>query len=123
MTPKKTKTVVEEFEKAIAQASPEESHILRLYVAGMTPQSMRAIANIKQLCEEHLKGRYSLEVIDIYQQPVLAEGEQIIATPTLVKKLPLPLRRLLGDLSNTERVLVGLDLQPQKPGRVSLGGH
>ncbi len=114
MTPKKTKTVVEEFEKAIAQANPEESHILRLYVAGMTPQSMRAIANIKKICEEHLKGRYHLEVIDIYQQPVLAEGEQIVATPTLVKRLPLPLRRLIGDLSNTERVLVGLDVVPKK---------
>ncbi len=113
MTPKKTKTTVEEFEKALAQPRPEESHTLRLYVAGMTPQSRRAIANIKQICEEHLKDRYSLEVIDIYQQPVLAEGEQIIATPTLVKKLPLPLRRLLGDLSNTERVLVGLDLKPK----------
>ncbi len=119
MTPKKTKTTVEEFEKALAQSQPEEeAHILRLYVAGMTPQSRRAIANIKQICEEHLKGRYSLEVIDIYQQPVLAEGEQIIATPTLVKKLPMPLRRLLGDLSNTERVLVGLDLPPNKSGDV-----
>ncbi len=123
MTPKKTKNAAEEFEKALAQSRPEEAHILRLYVAGMTPQSRRAIANIKQICEEHLKGHYSLEVIDIYQQPVLAEGEQIIATPTLVKKLPLPLRRLLGDLSNTERVLVGLDLQAKKPGRVSLGGR
>ncbi len=114
MTPKKTKSTTQEFEKALEQLRPEESHTLRLYVAGMTPQSRRAIANIKQICEEHLKGRYSLEVIDIYQQPVLAEGEQIIATPTLVKKLPLPLRRLLGDLSNTERVLVGLDVRPQK---------
>ena len=115
MTPRKTKTTAQEFEKAIAQSQPEEAHILRLYVAGMTPQSTRAIANIKEICEEHLKGHYSLEVIDIYQQPVLAAGEQIIATPTLVKKLPLPLRRLLGDLSNTERVLVGLDLRPKKP--------
>ncbi len=113
MTPKKTKNTIEEFEKALAQPDPEESHTLRLYVTGMTPQSRRAIANIKQICEEHLKDRYRLEVIDIYQQPVLAEGEQIIATPTLVKKLPLPLRRLLGDLSNTERVLVGLDLKPK----------
>jgi circadian clock protein KaiB len=114
MTPRKTKTTTEKFEEAIAQPRPEEAHILRLYVAGMTPQSRRAIANIKQICEEHLKGRYSLEVIDIYQQPVLAEGEQIIATPTLVKKLPLPLRRLLGDLSDTERVLVGLDVRSKK---------
>ena len=114
MTPKKKKPTAEEFEKALAEPHPE-AHTLRLYVAGMTPQSTRAIANIKQICEEHLKGHYSLEVIDIYQQPVLAAGEQIIAAPTLVKKLPLPLRRLIGDLSNTERVLVGLDLRPKKP--------
>ena len=114
MTSKKTKTATEEFERAIAQPRPEE-HTLRLYVAGMTPQSTRAIANIKQICEEHLKGHYTLEVIDIYQQPVLAAGEQIIAAPTLIKKLPLPLRRLIGDPSNTERVLVGLDLRPKKP--------
>jgi circadian clock protein KaiB len=114
MTPRKSKTTAEEFEEALAQSRPDEDYTLRLYVAGMTPQSRRAIANIKQICEEHLKGHYRLEVVDIYQQPVLAEGEQIIATPTLVKKLPLPLRRLLGDLSNTERVLVGLDLRPKK---------
>jgi len=113
MTPKKTKTTAEEFEKAIAEPH-SETYTLRLYVAGMTPQSTRAIANIKQICEEHLKGRYDLEVIDIYQQPVLAAGEQIIAAPTLIKKLPLPLRRLIGDLSSTERVLVGLDLRPKK---------
>jgi circadian clock protein KaiB len=118
MTPKKTKTATEAFEKALAHPSPE-AYTLRLYVAGMTPQSTRAIANIKQICEEHLKGHYTLEVIDIYQQPVLAEGEQIIATPTLIKKLPLPLRRLLGDLSGTERVLVGLDLRPAESGDVA----
>jgi circadian clock protein KaiB len=85
-----------------------------LYVAGMTPRSARAIANIQEICEEHLKGLYVLEVIDIYQQPVLAEGDQIIAVPTLLKKLPLPLRRLIGDLSDRERVLIGLDLKPKK---------
>ena len=84
---------------------------LLLYVAGMTPRSVRAIANIKQICEEHLKGRYALQVIDIYQQPLPAEGEQIIAVPTLIKKLPPPLRRLIGDLSDRERVLIGLDLK------------
>jgi len=73
---------------------------------------MRAIANIKNICENYLKGRYQLEVIDIYETPILTKGEQIIASPTLVKKLPLPLRRFIGDLSNTERILVGLDLQP-----------
>ena len=80
-------------------------------ITGATPQSMRAIANVKRLCEEHLRGRYELEVVDLYQQPQLAQGEQIMAAPTLVKKLPLPLRRIIGDMSKTERVLVGLDLR------------
>ena len=80
----------------------------------MTPRSTRAIANIKEICEEHLKGRYDLQVIDLYQQPVLAEGDQIIAVPTLIRKLPLPLRRIIGDLSDRERVLVGLDLKPKQ---------
>ena len=86
-------------------------HMLKLYVAGQSPKSVNAIANIKNICEEHLQGRYELEVIDLYQQPQLAQGEQIIAVPTLIRKLPLPLRRIIGDLSNTERVLVGLDLR------------
>jgi circadian clock protein KaiB len=77
----------------------------------MTPKSTRAITNIKAICEEYLRGRYALEVVDVYQQPRLAQGEQILAIPTLVKKLPLPLRTLVGDLSNTERVLLGLDLR------------
>jgi circadian clock protein KaiB len=84
---------------------------LKLYVAGQSPKSVNAIANIKKICEEHLQGRYELEVIDLYQQPQLALGEQIIAVPTLIRKLPPPLRRIIGDLSNTERVLVGLDLR------------
>jgi circadian clock protein KaiB len=86
---------------------------LRLYITGITPKSTRAIQNIKKICEENLKGRYELEVIDIYQQPVLARDEQIIAAPTLIKKLPLPLRRLIGDMSDKERILVGLDLRPK----------
>jgi len=86
---------------------------LRLYVAGQTPNSIRAIENMKRICEEFLKGRYDLEVIDIYQQPVLAKGDQIIAVPTLIKKLPLPLRKFIGDMSATERILVGLDLRPK----------
>ncbi len=98
-------------ESAPVSPSPE-GFLLRLYVTGMTPRSARAIANIKQICEEHLAGRYRLEVIDLYQQPQLAQGEQIIAAPTLIKELPLPLRRMIGDLSSTERVLVGLDLRP-----------
>jgi circadian clock protein KaiB len=87
---------------------------LRLYVTGLTPKSIRAIDNIKQICEEHLKGRYTLEVVDVYQRPSLAAGEQIIAAPTLIKQLPMPLRRLVGDMSNAEKVLLGLDLRPKK---------
>jgi circadian clock protein KaiB len=79
----------------------------------MTPNSKKAVENVKKICEEYLKGRYELEVIDIYQQPALAQGEQIVAAPTLIKKLPGPLRRLIGDMSNTEKVLVGLDLRPK----------
>ena len=80
--------------------------------APSTPKSSKAIQNIRALCEEHLQGRYDLEVVDIYQQPVLARGEQIIAAPTLIKKLPAPLRKVVGDLSDSDRVLMGLDLQP-----------
>jgi len=87
---------------------------LRLYVTGTTPQSARAIANIKKLCEIYLKGRYELDVVDLYQQPQLAQGEQIIAAPTLIKKLPLPQRRIIGDMSMSQRVLAGLDLQKKK---------
>lgn len=97
-------------EKSLARQD-KATYVLRLYVAGKTPHSMRAIANIKEICEAHLKGRYALDVIDLYQQPHLAAGEQIIAAPTLIKKLPLPLRRIIGEMSNTERVLVGLDLR------------
>jgi circadian clock protein KaiB len=86
-------------------------YVLKLYVTGTTPQSLRAIANIKKLCEVHLKGRYELDVVDLYQQPQLAQGQQIIAVPTLVKKSPLPQRRIIGDMSSSERVLTGLDLQ------------
>ena len=98
------------FERALA-SSTAETYVLRLYVTGSTPRSLRAIAEVRRLCEEHLHGHYDLEVIDLYQQPQLAEGEQIIAAPTLIKKLPLPLRRIIGDMSQSERVLVGLDLR------------
>jgi circadian clock protein KaiB len=103
------------FEMAL-QKGGEERHVLRLYVAGSTPKSMRAIQNIKNICKEHLHERCDLEVIDIYQQPTLAKGEQIIAAPTLIKKLPLPLRRFIGDLADQERILVGLDLKPKAGG-------
>jgi circadian clock protein KaiB len=97
------------FERA-ARTPQAERYVLRLYVTGMTPRSARAVHNLRAICDEHLEGRYDLEVIDIYQQPVLTKGEQIIAAPTLIKKLPLPMRRIIGDMSNRERVLLGLDL-------------
>jgi circadian clock protein KaiB len=112
MEKKKEKTSTEEFAKAAAKRSLAK-YVLRLYVTGMTPKSTQAIANVQKLCEKHLAGSYELEVIDIYQQPTLAKGEQIIATPTLIKKLPLPLRKLIGDMSDTERLLVGIDLKPK----------
>ena len=89
----------------------KDKYILRLYVSGMTRRSMVAIQNIRKICDEQLKDRCDLHVIDIYKRPVLAKGEQIIATPTLIKKLPPPLRKFIGDLTNTERILMGLDLQ------------
>ncbi len=92
----------------------EEKYVLRLYITGITPRSTEAILNIKKICEENLRGRYELEVIDIYQQPTMAKDEQIIAAPTLIKKLPLPLRRFIGDMADTERILVGLDLRRKK---------
>lgn len=98
------------FEQALA--SPQEiRYVLVLYIIGMSPRSLRAIANVKNICEEYLQGSYELEVIDLHQHPQLAKGEQIIAVPTLIKKLPPPLRHIIGDLSNTEHVLVGLDLR------------
>ena len=100
-----------QFEQSLQEAA-KEKYLLRLFITGITPKSTRAIQNIKKICEENLKGRYELEVIDIYQQPRLAKDEQIIAAPTLIKKLPLPLRRLIGDMSHKERILVGLDLRP-----------
>jgi len=87
---------------------------LRLYVAGQTSKSIAAFANLKKICEEHLTSKYNIEVIDLLQNPQLASGDQILAIPTLVRKLPVPVRKIIGDLSNTERVLVGLDLRPAK---------
>ncbi|MBP1598541.1 MAG: circadian clock KaiB domain protein [Acidobacteria bacterium] len=86
---------------------------LRLYVAGQTAKSFQAFANLKRICEEHLGGRYQIEVVDLMKNPELAKGDQIFALPTLVRKLPEPVRKIIGDLSNTERVLVGLDLRPR----------
>jgi circadian clock protein KaiB len=104
------------FEPA-AQTQPAARYVLRLYVTGMTPRSASAVNNLQAICEEYLDGRYDLDVIDIYQDPVLAKGEQIIAAPTLIKKLPLPMRRIIGDMSNRDGVLLGLDLVPQPAGR------
>ena len=95
------------------KAAAARLYILKLYVAGQSPKSVSAIANMKKLCEANLQGRYVLDVIDLYQQPQLAQGEQIIAVPTLIRKLPSPLRRIIGDMSNTERVLVGLDIRSE----------
>ena len=102
------------FEKLAAKAAkapPGPKYQLRLYVAGINPRSSRAIANVRRICEEHLAGHYELEVVDLYQNPVLSKGEQIVAVPTLIKKLPAPLRKFIGDMSDTDRILVGLDLR------------
>ncbi|OQA02623.1 MAG: Circadian clock protein KaiB [Planctomycetes bacterium ADurb.Bin401] len=99
--------------KKSKEADKSKQFVLRLYIAGMTAQSSKAIKNITQICEDNLKGRYDLQIIDIYQQPALAKGEQIIAAPTLIKKLPLPLRKFIGNMANKEKILVGLDIQPK----------
>src|SRR5215213_8331022 len=110
MEKKKIRTSTAAFEQA--QTEPkQERYVLRLYITGTTPHSLQAIVNIRKICEDHLAGRYDLEVIDIIQNPTLAESEQIIAVPTLIKKLPLPLRHFIGDMSQTERILLGLDLR------------
>ena len=98
----------------IEDLSGEERWELRLYVAGQSPKSIAAFANLKKLCEDHLSGKYSIEVIDLLQQPQLAAGDQIVAIPTLVRKLPQPLRKIVGDLRNTDRALVGLNLRPSR---------
>ena len=96
-----------------ARAAREQKFVLRLYVAGITPRSQEAIRTVTAVCEEHLAGRCELEVIDLYQHPTLARGEQIIAAPTLIKKLPAPLRKLIGSMADKEKLLVGLDLRPK----------
>jgi len=105
--------------EAAAAAHDEARYVLRLYVTGTTRHSARAIVNIRKICEEHLQGRYELEIVDISQHQTLLEGEQIIAAPTLIKKLPLPLRRFIGDMSHTERILLGLDLLVTKSAHAS----
>ena len=97
------------------QAESEGQYELRLYVAGQTPRSLEAFSNLKKICEEHLKGQCTIEVIDLLENPRLAKGDQILAVPTLVRQLPKPVRKIIGTLADTERVLVGLDLRPRKP--------
>ena len=104
------KDSTEAFEEALAKTG-EDKYVLRLYVAGMNPKSIQAIDNIKRICEEYLPGKYQLEVIDIYQFPIFAKDGQIVAAPTLIKELPPPLRKLIGSMANTDRVLVGMDLK------------
>jgi circadian clock protein KaiB len=99
--------------EAAAQAAKQQRYVLRLYVAGFTPRSQAAIREVTAICEEHLAGRYELEVIDVCQHPTLAKGEQIIAAPTLIKKVPAPLRRFIGSMADREKILVGLDLIPK----------
>ncbi len=98
---------------ATKRKAAEDQWNLRLYVAGTTPKSLAAVANLRKFCEEHLSGRYTIEVVDLLENPKLARTDQIVAIPTLVRKLPAPMRKIIGDLSNRERVLVGFDLQPQ----------
>ena len=100
--------------RASVRKKSHAPYILRLYVAGQTPRCVTAFANLKKICEEHLAGQYHIEVIDLLENPKLAQGDQILAIPTLVRKLPEPVRKIIGDLSNTERVLVGLDLLPER---------
>jgi len=94
----------------------EDTFDLRLYVAGQTPKALRAFVNLRKICDEHLAGRYRIEVIDLLENPTLGRGDQILALPTLVRRLPEPIKKIIGDLSDTERVLVGLDLRPRKAG-------
>ena len=108
-----SRTTYQSFEDAIREAE-ESLYVLTLYITGQTPGSQRAIRHIKKICEEELKGRYELKIIDIYQQPGMAKKKGIIVTPTLIKKLPPPIRRLVGDMSDRERVLVGLNLSKRE---------
>ncbi|MHC1792090.1 circadian clock KaiB family protein [Solidesulfovibrio sp.] len=107
------KNRADDFEKAL-EARSQQHYVLRLYVAGMTPRSIEAISSLKDICEGHLKGRYAIEVIDISERPELAKEQQVLAVPTLIKILPLPLRKFIGSLSDEERILKGLDIQPKK---------
>ena len=119
-TPRKT-SATESMEQALARQA-KEKYVLKLYITGMTPRSQQALRNIKKIIKDNPDNNFDLEVIDIYQQPILAKGDQIIAVPTLIKKLPAPLRRLIGDLSQEDRIILGLDLKPTSPPRRRGGG-
>jgi len=109
----KIKSDTEEFDQSAADVG-NNKYMLRLFITGTTTRSVLAISNLKKICEEYLEGKYELEVIDLYKNPLLAKEEQIIAAPTLIKKLPLPFRRIIGDMSNEEKVLMGLDVKKLK---------
>jgi len=113
---KKSKQIVSEFDTAVDH-SRNQRYVLRLFVSGISPKSVRAIINVKDFCKEYLSGRHSLEVIDVYKKPALAIGEQIVAVPTLIKQLPAPFRRLIGDMSNIREFLLGMDLLSENPSR------
>ncbi len=111
---KKVQNKLDEFEEAIETSEREGKYVLRLFVAGINPKSKKAVENLREVCNDHLKGNYELEIIDIYQQPIFAKEGKIVAAPTLIKELPLPIRRFVGDLSDKEKLLLGLDLRSQK---------
>lgn len=110
---KKVSDKVEEFEGTLTSEKKGGKYILRLYIAGINPKSRKAIRNLREILEENLKGQYELEIVDIYQQPIFAKEGQIVAAPTLIKELPPPLRRFVGDMSNKERILLGLNLKKE----------
>lgn len=111
---KEFKNKIEEFEEALETRKKGGKYVLRLFVAGINPRSIKAIENLREVCEENLKGKYELEIIDIYQQPIFAKEGKIVAAPTLIKELPPPIRRFVGDLSDKKKLLIGLDLRSQK---------
>lgn len=112
MPRQKLKQSIREFEQALTEHT-DRKVTLKLFVSGATRRSSKAIENIRNFCERYLKGRYELEIIDIYQQPELLEREQVVAAPTLIKELPPPLRKLIGDMSDTEKIMIGLDIKPK----------
>ncbi|MDD1774601.1 MAG: circadian clock KaiB family protein [Methanobacterium sp.] len=105
---------INEFEEAIENKKEDEKYVLRLFVAGINPKSIKAIDNLRKVCDEKMEGKYELEIIDIYQQPIFAKEGQIVAAPTLIKELPPPIRRFVGDLSDKKKLLIGLDIRSDR---------